>query len=71
MSYHSIVTFYHEGESYFTMKSEPKAKPPDMALTTIYNLMAILYLGNSKFDDDVIDHLLMRVEELRDLSHPV
>lgn len=69
MNFQSIVKFYLEDENYLTIQSEYKEEAYAMVLSTVYALLAMLYFGNHKFDDDVIDHLLRKVEELRDCPH--
>jgi hypothetical protein len=65
MSFQSITTFNKGDETYFTISSEHKEYFHDMVLCTINNLLAILEFSNHKFDDEVVEHLKMRLEELR------
>ncbi len=65
MSFQSTVKFYHGGNNYLTVQSNHTEHAHDMVLSTIYSLLALLDFSLQTFDDDVIDHLKMRVEELR------
>ena len=71
MSFQSIIKFYHEGHNYLTVQSNHSEYAYDMVLSSIYSLLALLDFSDHKFDDDVIDHLIRRVEELRNCPHVV
>jgi hypothetical protein len=65
MSFQSIIKFQHEGNEYLTVQSSYSKYAHDMVISSIYSLLALLDFSNHRFDDDLIDHLKMRVEELR------
>ncbi len=65
MSFQSIIKFENCGETYLTIQSHHTDHAYDMVISSIYSLLAILDFSENKFDDDVIDCLKMRVEELR------
>ncbi len=65
MSYNAIITFHDCGDDYLTITSPYRENPQDMVISSIYNLLSLLDFGDNKFEDDVIDHLKMRIEELR------
>ncbi len=65
MSYQSIIKFTHCSDTYLTIQSTYTEYAHDMVISSIYSLLALLDFSDHKFDDDVIDHLKMRVEELR------
>ena len=68
MSYEATINFTFEDSHYLTIKSSYCCDSYDVTLSCIYSLIALLELGNHKFDDDVIDYLKTRIEELRDKS---
>jgi len=65
MSFQAIIKFSHEGNEYLTVQSSFSEYAHDMVISSIYSLLALLDFSDHKFDDDLIDHLKMRVEELR------
>jgi len=65
MSYQSIIKFTVDGDPYLTIQSRYTEHAHDMVISSIYSLLAILDFSDKGFDDQVIDHLKMRVEELR------
>ena len=65
MSFQSTIKFSHEGNPYLTITSDYREYAHDMVLSSIYSLLALLDFSDKKIDDDIIDHLKMRVEELR------
>ena len=65
MSFQAIIKFSHEGSEYLTVQSAFSEYAHSMVISSIYSLLALLEFSDHKFDDDLIDHLKMRVEELR------
>lgn len=65
MSFQSIIKFQECGDTYITMQSSPTEHAYDMVIQSIYSLLALLDFSDHRFDDDVIDHLKLRVEDLR------
>lgn len=65
MSFQSIIKFNQHSETYLTIQSGYVENAYDMVLSSVYSLLALLDFGEHRFDDEVIDHLKMRVEELR------
>lgn len=65
MSFQSLIKFQECGDTYLTIQSSPTEHAYDMVIQSIYSMLALLYFSDHRFDDDVIDHLKLRVEELR------
>lgn len=71
MSFQSIIKFSHEGNEYLTVQSSFCEEAHDMVISSIYSLLALLDFSEHRFDDDLIDHMIRRVEELRDCPHEI
>jgi len=65
MNFQSTIHFNNNGEEYLTITSSPSEYAHDMVLSSIYSLLALLDFSEHRFDNEVIDHLKMRVEQLR------
>lgn len=65
MSFQATVKFKEDNETYLTLTTNYKEYAYEMVIDAIYNMLTLLYREDHKFDDDFIDHLKMRVEELR------
>jgi hypothetical protein len=65
MEYQSIIKFLHEGNEYFTVQSSCTEYAHDMVISSIYSLLNLLDYSDHEFDDNLIDHLKSRIEELR------
>ena len=66
MSYSAIIQLQEDEETYLTLITSEQDYAYDMVIESIFNLLAILSMGNHKFDGAVINRLKFRVEELRD-----
>lgn len=71
MSFQATVKFKEDNETYLTLTTNHKEYAHDMVIDAIFNMMALLCMGDHKFDDDVIDHIIRRAEELRDCPHGI
>lgn len=65
MSYQILMEFEHEGNPLFEVRSHYREHPHDVVISSIYTLITLLEFSNQKLDDDVIDHLKARIENLR------
>ncbi len=65
MSFQSTISFVHNGEKYLTVTSGPSEFAHDMVISSICSLIALLDMGDHKFDDDLIDNLQARIEAYR------
>jgi len=71
MSFQSIIKFSHEGNEYLTVQSSYAQYAHDMVISSIYSLLALLDFSEHRFDDDLIDHMIRRVDELRYCPHEI
>jgi len=65
MSFQAKIDFTHDGNPYLTILSEYSEYAQDVILSAIYNLINLLEIGDHKFDDNIIDHLKNRFDEMR------
>lgn len=63
--YSSRIEFLENSQTYFTIETKSHNKAHYMVIDAIFNLMAILSMGDQCFDDEIIDRLKFRIEELR------
>lgn len=66
MSFQAIINFNHVGENYLTVQTTYEEYAHDMVLETLHSCISLLYLCEHKFDDDTIDKIIRRIEELRE-----
>jgi len=65
MNFQAVIKFHQNGESYFSIQTTHHETAHDMLVDCVFSMLFLLQMGDHKFDDDVIDHLKKRVEELR------
>lgn len=65
MSYQIKMLFEHEGNPLFEVCSHYRVQPHDSVISAMYALISLLDFSNQKLDDDIIDHLKTRIEQLR------
>lgn len=63
--YNARVEFREMDDVYLTIETPYHENPHDMVLSAILNLLYLIMLGDHKFDDEVIDRLQHRIDELR------
>lgn len=64
MSFHSTIHFNNNGEEYLTITSSPSEYVHEVVVSSIYSLLALLEFSEHRLNNEVIDHLKMRVEQL-------
>lgn len=68
MSFQALITFLDNDEEYLKIHTRPEVEAYNMVLNSISDLLSLLNTCNHKFDDDVINRLQFRMEELRQNS---
>ncbi len=63
--YSARIEFKEHAQTYISLETKSHEKAHDMVIDAIFNLLAILSMGDHTFDDNVIGRLKFRVEELR------
>ncbi len=65
MSFQAQIRFLENDEVYLTVQTHPEEPSFDMVLDVIFSSLALLIMGDHKFDDEIVDRLIRRVEEIR------
>ncbi len=60
-----ISTFTENGKTYLTVTSDIFAYAPHAALNMAHKIIALILIGNSKFSDEWIDRIILRLQELK------
>lgn len=66
MSYQTTIEFTYDSNHLFTIHSPYREYSHDVIISSLHTLISVLEFSSQKFDEDYIDQLKNRLEDLKE-----